>query len=284
MSCSRAARMNKEELPVEIDLPRLKKIRHVVMDMDGTIYQGKRLFPTTLPFLALLRSLGIGYTFLTNNSSRGIPEYLRHLEEFGIEVEPKQMVSSTINTVDWLRRNRPEVKRLFLLGTDSFRKEVASYGFTDVSMEEEPEAVIVAFDTGLTFKRLCKAAWWIKHGKLWICTHPDPECPTEQDTTLVDCGSIAACLRTVSGKEPLVLGKPNREMMDTILAANHVRADEALMCGDRMGTDIQLAVNSDVASVLISPLPHEEVPGNIATWTVPHLGILGEWLSEARAT
>lgn len=267
---------------MEIDLPRLKKIRHVVMDMDGTIYQGKKLYPTTLPFLALLRSFGIGYTFLTNNSSRGIPEYLRHLEEFGIEIEPRQMVSSTINTVDYLRRHHPDVKRLFLLGTESFRKEMISHGFTDVPMEEEPEAVIVAFDTGLTFERLCRTAWWIKHGKLWICTHPDLECPTELDTTLVDCGSITACLRTVSGKEPVVLGKPNREMMETILTANHVRADEALMCGDRMYTDIQLAVNSGVAGVLVSHLPHEQVPGNIATWTVPHLGVLGEWLSRAR--
>ena len=267
---------------MEIDLQRLKRIRHVVMDMDGTIYKGKNLFPTTLPFLDKLRELGITFTFLTNNSSRGIPEYLKHLEEFGIFVKPEQMVSSTINTVDYLKRNHPDVKKLFLIGTKTFREEIVSHGFIDAAMDEEPDAVIVAFDTNLSYARLCKAAWWIKHDKLWISTHPDWECPTEEETTLIDCGSVTACLKAVSLKTPIVLGKPNKEMMESILLANNVSAEEAVMCGDRMYTDIQLAVNSGVASVLISDQAHEDIPGNIATWTVPHLGYLGEWLEASR--
>ena len=269
-------------LPVRSELERLRKIRHVVMDMDGTIYHGKNLFPTTLPFLETLEELKIGYTFLTNNSSRSRKAYLEHLKNFGITVKPEQMVTSTVNTVDYLRRNHPEIRKLFLLGTAAFRQEMTEYGFLDAALDEEPEAVVVAFDTGLTYERLCKAAWWIKHGKLWISTHPDWECPTDLETTLVDCGSITACLKAVSGRTPIVLGKPNREMMETILLANRVRPDEALMCGDRLYTDIQLGVNSGVAGVLISPLKAADVPDNIATWTIPDLGVLGKWLREAR--
>jgi len=40
-------------------------IRHVVLDMDGTIYRGEHLFDATLPFLARLRRLGLGYTFFS---------------------------------------------------------------------------------------------------------------------------------------------------------------------------------------------------------------------------
>jgi len=266
------------------EIAQLRKIRHVVMDMDGTIYHGKNLFPTTLPFLETLKELGIGYTFLTNNSSRSRSVYLEHLKDFGITVAPEQMVTSTVNTVDYLRRNHPEIKKLFLLGTPAFRQEMTEYGFYDTALDEEPEAVIVAFDTGLTYERLCKAAWWIKHDKLWISTHPDWECPTDLETTLVDCGSITACLKAVSGRTPVVLGKPNREMMETILLANGVRPDEALMCGDRLYTDIQLGVNSGVAGVLISPRKAEEIPDNTATWTIPDLGVLGDWLRTAGKT
>ena len=70
----------------------LRKIRHVVMDMDGTIYHGKNLFPTTIPFLNRLRELGIGYTFLTNNSSRSTDVYLQHLQDFGITV-PREAIT-----------------------------------------------------------------------------------------------------------------------------------------------------------------------------------------------
>lgn len=45
----------------------LRRIRHVALDMDGTIYMGMSLFPYTKPFLAGLKEMGIGYSFLTNN-------------------------------------------------------------------------------------------------------------------------------------------------------------------------------------------------------------------------
>lgn len=260
----------------------LKGIRHVVMDMDGTIYKGKNLFPSTIPFLEYLKKENIGYTFLTNNSSRSRDVYLDHLEEFGIHVEKEQMYTSSVNTIDYLHKNYPEIRKLFMLGTPAFRKEMCENGFEDVSMEDEPEAVVTAFDTALAYDRLCRTAWWIKQGKLWIATHPDLECPTEKETTLVDCGSITACLECVSKRKAIVLGKPNKEMMELILDMHNLRPEEVLMCGDRMYTDIQLAVNSGVAGVLISSLSHEEVEGNIATYTVPHLGVLGEFMQEAR--
>ena len=37
----------------------IKDIRHVVLDMDGTIYTGKTLFPYTIAFLEKLRKWGI---------------------------------------------------------------------------------------------------------------------------------------------------------------------------------------------------------------------------------
>ena len=55
---------------------RLSRIRHVALDMDGTIYRGGTMFAATGPFLALLGRLGIGYTFLTNNPSKNISDYL----------------------------------------------------------------------------------------------------------------------------------------------------------------------------------------------------------------
>ena len=265
----------------EETLAKIRKIRHVVMDMDGTIYRGKQLFPTTKPFLELLDKYGIGYTFLTNNSSRSKKVYLDHLEEFGIHIQGEQMYTSTVNTVQYLQKFHPDVKRLFMLGTPAFREEMVSYGFCDVNMEEEPQAVVTAFDTALAYERLCKAAWWIKHDKLWIATHPDLECPPELETTLVDCGSITACLECVSKKKAIVLGKPNKEMIELILDQHGLKNEEVVMCGDRMYTDIQLAVNSKVYGVLISDLPHEKVQDNIATWTMPHLGILGDWIAEA---
>src|SRR5215469_16232209 len=87
----------------------LRKIRHVALDMDGTIYLNKTLFQTTLPFLNLLNKLGIGHTFLTNNPSKSVAEYLAHLREMGIQATAEQLYTSTQATIDFLKRNFPKV-------------------------------------------------------------------------------------------------------------------------------------------------------------------------------
>src|SRR5436305_1889910 len=96
---------------------RLSAIRHVALDMDGTIYRGNTLFETTDPFLALLRELGISYTFLTNNPSKSVFDYLKHLQEIGIEATEEQLYTSTQATISYLRDEWPAVKKIFALGT-----------------------------------------------------------------------------------------------------------------------------------------------------------------------
>jgi ribonucleotide monophosphatase NagD (HAD superfamily) len=92
-------------VPKKAALKRLCKIRHIALDMDGTIYTGNALFPTTIPFLRLLKSLDIGHTFLTNNPSRSVAEYLAHLRDLGIHTTAAQLYTSTQATIDYLKKN-----------------------------------------------------------------------------------------------------------------------------------------------------------------------------------
>jgi len=149
--------------------------------MDGTIYSGGTLFEATRPFLTLLDRLGIGHTFLTNNSSKSAKDYLTHLRKIGIDATAEQLYTSTQATIEHLRRRMPTVRRLFVLGTASMRRELAAGGFTLAAddPEDKPDGVLVGFDTELTFPRLCRAAYWISKGKPYIATHPDRVCPTD---------------------------------------------------------------------------------------------------------
>lgn len=60
-------------------MDRIRRIKHIALDMDGTIYNGNTLFPFTIAFLDKMKELGIGYSFLTNNPSKSTNDYLRHL-------------------------------------------------------------------------------------------------------------------------------------------------------------------------------------------------------------
>ena len=272
------------------ELPaRLRRIRHVALDLDGTIYRGSSLFPSTLPFLKLLEKLGIGHTFLTNNSSKSTRDYLAHFENFGLKLSEDQLVTSTQSTVHFLRESMPGARRLFILGTPSLVEELRAVGFASTADEatDVPDAVLVGFDTSLTFARLCRAAFWIAQGKPFIATHPDRVCPTNQPTVLVDCGSLCAALQQATGRAPdRVLGKPDPAMLHGILRQHRLSADELALVGDRLYTDIAMARSAGVLAVLVltgetsrADLDPASSPADLV---VPGLGEFGEHLRLAR--
>ncbi len=233
---------------------RLREIRHFALDMDGTIYKGGTIFKETVPFLQLLKAIGIGCTFITNNSSESTAEYLARLERLGVRVTGEQLYTSTQATIEYLRRKWPRCRRLFVLGTPSLIGELTAAGFESItdSASDEPDAVLVGFDTTLTYARLCRAAWWIARGKPFIATHPDRICPTDQPTVLVDCGAICAALREATGRAPdAVLGKPDPCMVRGILRRHGLQPHQLAVVGDRLYTDIVMARAAGALAVLV---------------------------------
>jgi HAD superfamily hydrolase (TIGR01450 family) len=232
----------------------LSHLRHFALDMDGTIYSGGTLFATTLPFLNLLGELGLGYTFLTNNSSRSAKDYLAHLRKIGVPATAQQLYTSTAATIEYLQESLPQAKRLFVLGTESMRGEMTQAGFTVTAdtPEDEPDAVVVGFDTALVYARLCRAAYWIKEGKPFIATHPDRVCPTDKPTVLVDCGAVCAALQSATGRAPdVVLGKPDPCMIRGILHRHGLRPEQLAMVGDRLYTDMAMARRAGAMGLLV---------------------------------
>jgi len=198
--------------------------------------------------------LRIGYTFLTNNSSKSVNDYLAHLRNFGIDASAGQLYTSTLATIAWLRAEMPDARRLFVLGTPSLQQEIEEAGFVLAQDDhrDEPDAVLVGFDTGLCVSRLCRAGYWIKAGKPFIATHPDRICPTDQPTLLVDCGSICAALHMAAGRAPnAVLGKPDPQMLRGILERHSLKPENLTMVGDRLYTDMAMARNAGALGVLV---------------------------------
>jgi len=254
----------------------LADIRHLALDMDGTIYSGGTLFPWTKPFLERMTQIGIGYTFLTNNSSKSARDYLAKLDALDLGM------------IEYLRSHRPDFKRLYILGTDSLRTEFSEQGFTVVgnSANDAPDALIVAFDTALEYDDLCMAAYWAEQGKPYLATHPDKICPTDLKTVLVDCGAICDCIESATGRKPdLVLGKPHASMLEGILARHELEPHQLGMVGDRLYTDIAMAEASGAFGVLV--LSGEATTEDVAACpippdlVVPDIGELGNQLETA---
>ena len=231
----------------------LSKIKHVALDMDGTIYLSNTLFPFTLDFLSSLTRMGITYSFLTNNPSKSLDDYLLKLSHMGVPVEREQMYTTTIATIDYIRANYPRARKLFLLGTPSMISQFEQAGFVSCtdSAQDVPDVIVASFDMTLRYERLCRAAWWISQGITYLATNPDRVCPTDQQTVLVDCGSICACLQSATGRIPdHTLGKPDPSMLDGIRRRLSLKAEEIAMVGDRLYTELAMARNAGALGVL----------------------------------
>lgn len=252
----------------------LNQVRQVFLDMDGTIYHGTDLFPTTIPFLNFLKEKGIKYTFLSNNSSFSTAEYIAKLKNMGIEAAENEFYISTDYAIDYLKRNHPELRKLYLMGMECIFPAFEKAGFT--LTDNAPDAVVVAFDRTLTYEKLCKAAWFMKQDLPAFATHPDVFCPTNQQTWLPDCGAFIACLETATGKKLKVLGKPDPGILVEGAARNGIPVTSALMVGDRLHTDIAVGRNAGALTAWITPDPACEP--NCPAHLAPHFKVrdLGE--------
>lgn len=273
-------RQNNQRTP-----PDLAAIRHLVLDLDGTLYRGNRLFDATLPFLTQLRSWGIGYTLLTNNTSKSKADYVARLNKLGIEATESQIYTPADSAISHLRANLPQVRAIGVLGTPSLCEQFEAAGF-QVTWEA-PQAVVVGFDMTLTYERLCRAAYWISQGLPFIATHPDLVCPTDEPTVLVDCGSICACLTAATSRLPLVFGKPDPGILLQLCGRVGLAARQLAMVGDRIYTDMAMAQRAGTLAVLVlsgeatadeaaaMPLPADLVVGDV--------GELGRLMAQTRS-
>ena len=232
----------------------LEPLIHLVLDVDGTLSLDDTLLPSTPDFLETLENLGMTYTVATNNSSRSKSEHADRLRRMGINIKTEAVIVSTEATLDYLTAAHPEVRKLFLLAPPSVQDEFSERGFelcADDS-DQEPEAVVVGFDTSLTYGRLCRAAYWIKNGRPYFATHPDLICPTDRRTVLVDCGSIISCLKAATGRDPdAILGKPNPQMLHTVRNRHGLKSNQMAMVGDRLYTDMAMAQAAEVPAILV---------------------------------
>lgn len=267
----------------------LAGIRHVALDMDGTIYLSNTIFPYTIPFLKRLTDMGITYSFLTNNPSKSLADYLHKLEVMGIPCEPEQMYTTTIATIDYIKAHYPSARKLFLLGTPSMISQFEEAGFISTADDPDdvPDIIVASFDMTLEYNRLCRAAWWISQGVTYLATNPDFVCPTDQRTVLVDCGSICKCLEGATGRKPdVTLGKPDPNMLSGICTRMNLEPSQIAMVGDRIYTDIAMAHNAGAFGVLVlsgettlETAQQAERQPSLICRNIEHLGDL---LAEAR--
>lgn len=227
---------------------RLKPVRCFLLDMDGTFYLGDQLIEGSLDFLNALERTGRTARFLTNNSSRSASVYAQKLARMGVRGQYQDVISSAHAAAHYILRTFPH-QRGYLMGNPMLRSELESMGL--VFTEDDPTYVLAAFDTTLSYARLCCVCDLVHAGLPYIATHPDFNCPTETGF-VPDLGAMMALIEASTGrKADLILGKPYGGIVTEALERTGFQLGEMAMVGDRLYTDVATGVRHGMTGILV---------------------------------
>jgi HAD superfamily hydrolase (TIGR01450 family) len=226
----------------------LKDVKALLLDLDGTLYLGDHLFDWTPAFLQTLRDLGVRAIYMTNNSSRSTADYVAKLNRLGIPAAADDIITSGQSALLYFRQ-RPELRRIYVFGTESLADEIRGAGLDVVTTGAD--AVLIGFPTTMTYETLCGAAFELQRGAVFLATHPDPACPSPRGL-LPDAGSFLRCLTEATGREvDEVFGKPSEWMLHLALERAGVERRQMAVVGDRLMTDIAMGARHGMPSVLV---------------------------------
>jgi HAD superfamily hydrolase (TIGR01450 family) len=220
-------------------------------DLDGTIYLGGNLFPGAAGTIARIRGHGSRVVFLTNNPLHSPASYAERLTGLGIPAEPGEVVTPLGVLTTYLAGRHPG-KAALTIAEPLVDATLAAAGITVTTDPAAAGVVVVSFDRTFSYAKLLSAFRAVRQaGAVIVATNPDPFCPTP-DGGLPDCAAMLAALEACTGaRAEAILGKPSEHMAAELLRRLAVPADEAVIVGDRLSTDIAMSRSLGMTSVLV---------------------------------
>ncbi|MCI8526278.1 MAG: HAD-IIA family hydrolase [Oscillospiraceae bacterium] len=233
------------------DAAPLRRKRLFLFDLDGTLYNGGRVFPGTLPLLSHIRETGGRAVYVTNNSSRSVRDCAGHLRALGIPAAEADFCTAAQTAARLLAAQYPG-ELVFCVGTGSLVAELRRSGIP-VTTQYDPGAgvVLIGYDTELRYQKLIDASrLLLEKNAVYLATNPDWVCPAPFGA-VPDCGSICKMLEYAVHRWPRFLGKPEPDMILTACGTAGVPPAEAVVLGDRLYTDIAAGVRAGVDTVCV---------------------------------
>ena len=225
----------------------LKHVKCFILDMDGTFYLGNKILDGSLEFLESVKNCNKRFYFFTNNSSKNALYYQKKLRKMGCFVAEKDILTSNQVIINYIKNNHYNNK-IYLLGTNYLKEDFKNEGIKLV--EENPDLVVVGFDTTLEYDGVAKACHYIRNGISFYAVNPDFNCPLETGF-IPDCGSICAMITASTGVKPVVFGKPSDYTLQYILKHTNLLEDDLAYIGDRLYTDIAMGKGNKLNTILV---------------------------------
>ncbi|MDH5506919.1 MAG: HAD-IIA family hydrolase [Anaerolineae bacterium] len=213
----------------------LKRIKALILDMDGVLWRGSEPIGDLPAIFSRIRERGVKVVFATNNSTRTPGQYVQKLAGFGAEAQTAQIFTSAKATAAALSERYPAGGGVFVVGEGGLVEALLEKGFSQ--QDGKALAVVAGLDSEVTYEKLKRATLLIRGGAVLMGTNPDKTLPSPEGLA-PGAGAIIAALEAASGVKAEIIGKPQATMFQQALSQLGLPAEEALVVGDRLETDI----------------------------------------------
>lgn len=231
-----------------------------VFDLDGTVYLGEAALPGSVEGIAELRRRSKRVLFVSNKPLEPRTKYAAKLTRLGIPTPPEDVITSGYVLGHHLAHHQPEL-RYYVIGEDALRAELRGHGLTvlnELDTQDPKEvidpvgidAVVVAFDRTLDYRKLNTAYQALMRGAWFYATNGDKTCPMPGGA-IPDAGGTIAALEAMTGRKlQLLAGKPSTLTMAVALDRLGLPAERCMMIGDRLETDIAMGQNAGMLTAV----------------------------------
>lgn len=232
--------------------------RLALLDLDGVVYRGKLPVDHAADSIRRAQAAGMTIEYTTNNSSRFQRIVAEQLRGFGLDVEPWQVITSSVVAARMVAKHVPQDSPVLVLGAEHLAEEVTNQGLRVVKQaQDHPVAVIQGWYPQMSWQEMAQVAYAVERGAQYFVTNRDLTIPRELGIA-PGCGSMIQAVINATGVEPVgSAGKPESAMYDEarILAAHDgatpVAREQCLAIGDRLDTDIEAGNRGDYDSLAV---------------------------------
>lgn len=216
-------------------------------DMDGVLVHEEEAIPGAAEFIEALRSNGLRFQVLTNNSIYTPRDLRARLLGSGIDVPEDAIWTSALATASFLADQRPHGSA-YVIGEAGLTTALYEAGYTMSS--RNPDYVVLGETRTYSFEAITTAIRLIDRGARFIATNPDVSGPSPEGK-LPATGSVAALITAATDRTPYYVGKPNPLMMRTALNRIEAHSEHTVMIGDRMDTDVISGLEVGMRTILV---------------------------------
>lgn len=239
----------------------MKPVDGFIFDLDGTVYLGEKALPGAVDCIAGLRRLDKRILFISNKPLEPGGAYAQKLNRLGIPATEDDIITSAYVLGYHLSHTHPEL-RLYVVGEPSLIAELRSHGLNvvdglydqDAKSVIDPsgiDAVVIAFDRTLDYRKLNTAYQALVRGARFFSTNADKICPMPGGG-IPDAGATIAALEHISGRKvELVAGKPSMLVMQVASQRLGLPPGRIMMVGDRLETDITMGQQAGMQTAVV---------------------------------